>query len=202
TSKQSLSTCVNAGREQRLSNSLPRNTIMVSYAPLTQGQYEAFLRQGQVKHALKTALACCLATGLSYRFHLPNAELVPVFAFLIMTLGMPSPRHNWILTQIAIIVSAIASALILLAFRDALFLYLAVTLLWIFLCTLCSARFPLPATLGAMVSALGIFVFFEGTVGDALNFFVAYSINWFVGGASVVAVDTLLWPFTTRKVFV
>src|SRR5690349_1329616 len=150
---------------------------MVSSAPLTQDQYESFLRQGQVKHALKTALACCLATGMSYRFHLANGQLVPLFAFLIMTL-------------VAIVISAIASALILLAFRDALFLYLTVTLLWIFLCTLLNARFPLPATLGAMVSALGIFMFFEGTVGDALSFYVAYAINWFVGGASVVAVDT------------
>ena len=66
------------------------------------------------------------------------------------------------------------SALILVAFRDAPFLYLAVTLLWIFICLLFSNWFPLPATLAAMVSALGIFVFFQGTVGDALRFYVAY----------------------------
>jgi hypothetical protein len=37
---------------------------MVSTATPSE-QLQAFLRQGQVKHALKTALACCLATTLA-----------------------------------------------------------------------------------------------------------------------------------------
>jgi hypothetical protein len=150
---------------------------------------------------VKTALACCLATGLSYLFRVRGGQLAPVFAYLLMTLGMPSPRVNWLLTQLAIAVSAIASAVILLVFRDALFLYLAVTLLWIFTCMLFSNWFPLPATLGAMVSALGIFTFFQGTVGDTLRFYVAYGLNFLIAGFSVVVVNSLLWPFTTQKVF-
>src|SRR5262249_38603226 len=178
-----------------------RGTRMVSTSLPTEGLYEASLRQGQVKHALKTALACCLATGLSYLFRLPSGQLAPVFAYLLLTVGMPSPRLNWLLAQLGIAVSAIASALILLALRDAPFLYLAVTLLWIFTCMLFTDWFPLPATLGAMVSALGIFVFFQGTVGATLTFFVAYGINFLITGFSVVVVNTLLWPFTTQKVF-
>jgi hypothetical protein len=167
-----------------------------------EGLYEASLRQGQVKHAVKTALACCLAAGLSYRFRVPSGQLSPVFAYLLLTIGMPSPRLNWVLTLLGIVASALGSAVILVAFRDAIFLYLAVTLLWIFTCLLFANRFPLPATLAAMVSALGVFVFFQGTTGDALTFYVAYGRNWLIGGFAVVAVDTLLWPFTTRKVFV
>src|SRR4029077_14847138 len=174
---------------------------MVSTAQPSERLYEASLRQGQVKHALKTALACCLATGPSYLFPLPSGQRAPVFAFLLLTMGMPSPRLNWLLAQLGIAVSAIASAFILLAFRDALFLYLTVTLLWIFTCLLFSNWFPLPATLAAMVSALGIFVFFQGTVGDALRFYVAYGFNFLVGGFSVVVVHTLLWHWNTRKVF-
>jgi hypothetical protein len=64
-----------------------------------------------------------------------------------------------------------------------------------------SQRFALPGTLGAMVSALGIFVFFHATVGDTLSFYVGYGVNFLIGGFSVVVVDTLLWPFTTRKIF-
>ena len=64
-----------------------------------------------------------------------------------MTLGMPSPRLNWLLALLGIAVSAVVSGLILVAFRDALFLYLAVTLLWIFTCLLFSNWYPLPATL-------------------------------------------------------
>jgi uncharacterized membrane protein YccC len=175
---------------------------MASTALATEGLYEASLRQGQVKHALKTALACCLAAGLSYLFRLPAGQLAPVFAYLLLTLGMPNPRLNWLLAQVAIAIGALGSALILVAFRDALFLYLALTLVWIFTVLLFSNWFSLPATLGAMVSALGIFVFFQGTVGDALRFYVAYGFNWLIGGFSVVVVDTLLWPNTTRKVFV
>jgi hypothetical protein len=171
---------------------------------VTDHLYETSLRQGQVKHALKTAVACCLATGVSYAYfsRLPSGQLAPVFAYLLMTVGMPSPRLDWLLTLLAIAVSAVASALILVAFRDALFLYLAVTLLWIGFCLLFSSRFSLPATLGAMVSALGIFVFFQGTVGDALRFYVAYELNFLIGGFSVVVVHTLVWPLNTPKVFV
>jgi len=104
--------------------------------------------------------------------------------------------------MLSIVASAVTSAVILVVFRDALFLYLAVTMVWIFACLLFSNWFPLPATLGAMVSALGIFAFLQGTVGGALWFYVAYALNWFIGGASVVVVDALVWPFTTRKVFV
>src|SRR5262245_58867270 len=171
---------------------------MAPTAPPNEGPYEASLRQGQVKHALKTALACCLAAGLSYLLRLPSGQLAPVFAFLLLTAGMPSPRLNWLLALFAITVSSVGSALILPAFRDALFLYLAVTLLWIFTVLLFSNWFSLPATMGAMVSALGIFVFFQGTVGDTLTFYVAYGLNWFIGGFSVVVVNTLLWPNTTR----
>jgi uncharacterized membrane protein YccC len=174
---------------------------MVSNAPPSEGLYEASLRQGQVKHAVKTALACCLATGLSYFFRLPSGQLAPVFAYLLLTLGMPSPRLNWLLTQIGIVVSAIGSAIILIVFRDAHFLYLAVTLLWIFTCLLFTNWFPLPATLGAMVSALGIFAFFQGTVGDAILFYVHYGLNFLIAGFSVVVINSLLWPFTTQTVF-
>jgi hypothetical protein len=166
-----------------------------------EGLYEASLRQSHVKHAVKTALACCLAAGLSYFFRLRSGQLAPVFAYLLMTSGMPSPRLNWLLAQLGIALSAIVSALILLAFRDAHFLYLAVTLLWIFTCLLFSNWFPLPATLGAMVSAIGIFTFFQGTIGDTLRFYVAYGLNWLIAGFAVVVVNSLLWPFTTQKVF-
>jgi hypothetical protein len=174
---------------------------MVSTAPPSEGLYETSLRQGQVKHALKTALACSLATGLSYFFRLRAGQLAPVFAYLLLTMGMPSPRLNWLLAQLGIVVSAIGSALILVAFRDAPFLYLAVTLLWIFTCLLFSNWFAVPATLAAMVSAIGIFVFFQGTVGDTLRFYVAYGLNWLIAGFSVVVVNSLLWPFTTQQVF-
>jgi uncharacterized membrane protein YccC len=184
----------------RVHTSLAAKSVMASTAPLTGGRYEESLRRGQVKHGLKTALACCLATGLSYVFRLPSGQLAVVFAYLIMTMGMPSPRLNWLLAQIAIVISALVSALILVALGDVLLLYLAATLLWIFFCMLFSNWFALPATLGAMVSALGIFVFFDGTVGDALSFYVGYGANFLIGGFSVVVVDTLLWPFTTRKI--
>jgi len=174
---------------------------MVSTAPPSERLYEAFLHQGFVKHALKTALACCLATGLSHYFHLPSGQLAPVFAYLLLTMGMPSPRLNWLLTQLAIGISAIVSALLLVAFGAAPFLYLAVTLLWIFTCLLFTNWFPLPATLGAMVSAIGIFVIFRGTVGATLSFYVAYWLNFLIAGFSVVVVHTLLWPLNTSQVF-
>src|SRR5262249_13750786 len=134
----------------------------------TEDLYQVSLRQGHVKHAVKTALACCLATTLMYVFHLRSGEFASVFVFLLMSIGMPSPRLNWLLTQTAIIISAIVSALLVVVFQPQPFLYLIVTLLWIFMCLLLTTRFPLPATLGAMVSAIGIFVVLHGTVGDAL----------------------------------
>ena len=51
------------------------------------------------------------------------------------------------------------------------------------------------------MSALGIFAFFQVTVGAALWFYVAYGLNWLIAGFAVVVVNTLLWPFTTQKVF-
>src|SRR5271157_4022931 len=139
------------------------NTIMTSTAPQREGLFEASLRQGQIRHALKTALACCLATGLTYFFHLAAGEFAPIFVVIIMALGMPSPRLNAILGQFAIAVSAVVSALLLITFHDAPFLYLSVTLVWIFTCLLFTSRFPLPGSMGSMVSAIGIFVFSQGT---------------------------------------
>ena len=118
-----------------------------------------------------------------------------------MALGMPSPRLNAILGQFAIAVSAVASALLVIAFHDVPFLFLSVTLVWIFTCLLFTSRFPLPGSMGSMVSAIGIFVFSQGTVGETLAFYVAYGIDWFVGSFSVIVVNTLIWPRTTEKVF-
>ena len=174
---------------------------MISTAAQSERRYEASLHEGQLKHALKTALSCCLATALAFYFHLPSRELAPVFAYLLMTIGMPSPRLNWLLTQLAIAVSAIASAIVLVAFGGAFFVYLALTLLWIFTCMLFTSRFSLPATMGAMESALGIFVFLQGGMGGALNFYVGYSLNFLIGGFSVFVVHTLLWQPNTRRVF-
>src|SRR5260370_35060162 len=114
------------------------------------------LFRSQVRHALKTALGCCLATALSFFFHLPSGQLAPVFVYLLMTLGMPSPRLNWVLAQLAIVVSALVSALVLVAFGAAPFLYLALRLLWIFTCVLFTNWFSLPGTRSAMADALGI----------------------------------------------
>src|SRR2546430_2085246 len=83
---------------------------MVSTAAQSERLYEEALRRGQVRHALKTALGCCLATALSFFFHLPSGQLAPVFAYLLMTLGMPSPRLNWLVSQLAIVVSARVAA--------------------------------------------------------------------------------------------
>jgi uncharacterized membrane protein YccC len=172
-----------------------------SAAP-TDSLYEASLRQGRVKHAVKTALACCLATGLAYFFHLRSGEFAPVFVFLLMSIGMPSPRLNWLLAQTAIVISAIVSAILLVVFHATPFLYLMLTLLWIFTCLLLSTRFPLPATMGAMVSAIGIFVVLHGTVEETLLFYVRYALDYLVAGFSVVTVHTLLWPVNTRALFV
>ena len=167
---------------------------MVAAAPTSKHPYEAFLRQGQIKHALKTGLACCLAITLSYIFHLSSQQLAVIFAFLLMTMGMPSPRLNWLLVQLAIVISAIVSALLLVAFGGAYFLYLTLTLLWIFVCLLFSNWFPLAATLGAMLSAIGIFVNLHGNLGKALAFFATFELNFLVAGFSVVVVHTLIWP--------
>ncbi len=175
---------------------------MVSTEPPSEPLHEAFLHQGKVKHALKTALACCLATGLAYRFHMSSVQLAPVLAFILMTLGMPSPRLNWLLAQVATAISAIVSGLILVAFGPASFLYLALTLLWIFTCLLFSNWLPLPATLSAMVSAIGLFVNFHGGVGATLNFFYfGYELNLLFAGFSVVVVHTLIWPMNTPQLF-
>src|SRR5207245_2522892 len=101
----------------------PGNTSMVSTAAQSERLYEASLRQGQVKHALKTALGCGLATAFSFFFHLPSGQFAPLFAYLLMTIGMPSPRLNWLLSQLAIVVSAVVSALVLVAFGAAPFVY-------------------------------------------------------------------------------
>ena len=170
-------------------------------APQSERLYEASLRQGQVRHALKTALGCCLATALSYYFHVPSGQFAPIFVYMLMTIGMPSPRPNWLLAQLAIVVSGVVSALVLVAFSAAPFVYLTLTLLWIFTCVLFTNWFSFPATMGAMTSALGIFVFFQGGVGGALSFFVAYALNFLIAGFSLVFVDTLLWELSTRKVF-
>src|SRR5215470_14559224 len=174
---------------------------MVSAAAQDEPFYETSLRQSQVKHAVKTALGCCVATILTFYFHVSSGQLSPVFAFLLMTLGMPSPRLNWLLSQLAIVGSAIVSAFLLVTLWSALPLYLAMTLAWVFTCVLFQNRFPLPATLGAMVSALGIFVFYEGGVGAALGFYVDYAENFFIAGFSVVVVHTLLWQLNTRRLF-
>ena len=174
---------------------------MTSTAPQREDLFEESLRQGQIRHALKTALACCLATALTYFFHLAAGEFAPIFVVIIMALGMPSPRLNAILGQFAIAVSAVVSALLVIAFHDVPFLFLSVTLVWIFTCLLFTSRFPLPGSMGSMVSAIGIFVFSQGTVGETLAFYVAYGIDWFVGGFSVIVVNTLIWPRTTEKVF-
>jgi len=170
-------------------------------APVSDTLYETILRQGQIKHALKTALACCLATGLAYVFHVSSGELAPVFVFLLMSLGMPSPRLNWLLVQSAVVISAFISAVLLVTFHPAPFLYVILTLLWIFTCLLFTNWFRLAATMGAMVSAIGIFVVLHGTVGATLTFYASYAFNYLIAGFSVVVVHTLLWPFNTRRVF-
>src|SRR5262245_11350081 len=163
--------------------------------------YQVSLRQGHVKHAVKTALACCVATTLMYFFHLRSGEFAPVFVFLLMSIGMPSPQLNWLLAQTAIIISAFVSGILVVVCHPEPFLYLIFTLLWIFICLLFTTRFPLPATMGAMVSAIGIFVVLHGTVGDALWFYRAYVLDFMIAGFSVLVVHTLFWSANTRWVF-
>src|SRR5438046_9050338 len=109
---------------------------MVSTAAQSERLYEEALREGQARHALKTALGCCLATALSFFFHLPSGQLAPVFAYLLMTLGLPSPRPNSVLTQLPIVVNALVSALVIVAFGAAPVLYPARTLPRICTCVL------------------------------------------------------------------
>lgn len=175
---------------------------MASTVLPSESLFAESLRQGQVRHALKVGLACTLATATAYYFHLRSEQLAPLFAFILFTLGMPSPRMNWLLTQIAVIIGAIGSSIIIVYFHQNLFLYLALTLCWIFSCLLLSGWLPLPATLAGMISAIGVFTFLEGNVGAALDFFQDYISNFFVGGLSVVAVHTFIWPLNTPKVFV
>jgi hypothetical protein len=163
--------------------------------------YIEALRRSQVKHALKTGLACCIATGLVHIFHLSAGQLAPVLTFLLFTTGMPSPRMNWLLTLVAVAINALGSVIILLLFHQTLFLYLALTLLWIFACLLFASWFPIPATLGAMVSAIGVFTFFHGTVGATLDFFGDYLLNFLAVGFAIVTVHTLIWPLNTPSIF-
>jgi len=174
---------------------------MVPTAAQSEPLYEASVRRGQVKHALKTALSCCLATTLSFFFHVPSGQFAPIFVYMLMTVGMPSPRPNWLLAQLAIMISGVVSALVLVAFGAAPFIYLTLTLLWIFTCILFTNWFSFPGTMGAMTSGLGIFMFFQGGREGALSFYVAYALNFLIAGFSLVVVDTLLWEASTRKVF-
>ncbi len=175
---------------------------MASTVPSSERRFEESLKQGQVRHAIKVALACSLATVVTYYFLVPSGQLAALFAFLLMSLGMPSPRMNWLLTQLAIMVSAVVASIILFYFHEALFLYLALTLLWIFACLLLSGWLPLPATMAGMIAAISIYTFLEGDVGAALDFFVDYTLNFFIGGVCIVAVHSLIWPFNTPKLFV
>ena len=174
---------------------------MAANAPPSERLHETFLRHGQVRLALKTSLACCLATGLSYCFHLTDAQLAPLLAFLFMTRGLPNPSLNWLLAQVAIEISAVVSAFLLLALEGAPFLYVPLTLLLIFTFILFANWFSLPATLGALVSAIGIFVKLYGTVDATLDFYKSYELSCLFAGFSVVVVHTLLWPLNTSQVF-
>ena len=52
-----------------------------------------------------------------------------------------------------------------------------------------------------MASAIGIFVFAMGTVGETLAFYVTFAQNFFFAGCTVVLVQTLIWPHATQRVF-
>lgn len=162
---------------------------------------EIVLREGRVKHALKTALACCLAATLTYYFHLANGQMSAVFAFMLLTLGMPTPRLNWLMSHVTTTFSSLVSGLILIAFHDAPVLYVSLTLLWIFICVLFANWFPLPASLAAMSSAIGLFMGLETTIGATLDFFVDYQATFFMGGFSTALFYTLLWPASLQKTF-
>jgi hypothetical protein len=163
--------------------------------------HATFLRAGKVKYALKTGLACCLATFLAYYFHIASIELAPVLTYLFMVKGLPNPSLTWLQALVAVVISACVSGLLLVAFAGAPFLFVALTLLWIFIVLLFCNWFPLPAVTGAMVPAIGIFVKFHGTVGATLSFFLNYSVALLFAGLSVIAVRTLIWPLNTPKIF-
>ena len=163
--------------------------------------HQELLRQGQVRHAIKTALACCLAISLALLFRLQSPQLAPVLAFLLLTQGMPSPGLNWLFTQLAVGISSVVCALVLVLFASAPLLYLAATLLWIFTWILFTRWFPFAATLAALVAAISIFVTLRGSVGATLSFLVDYSLNWVVAGFSGLLVHTLLWPSNTQELF-
>ena len=176
-------------------------TATLDPAPAGEHLYRESLRQTRVKHAIKTGLACCLCIFISYVFHLPGPELGPTLAFVLMTVGMPAPRINWFLTQVGVIISAIVSGLILVISQTNPSLFLMLTLLWIFFCLLFTNWFRFPPIFVAMISAIGIFTAFMGTVEDTLNFYVAFVLNWLVAGFSVVVIETLLWPLNTTSSF-
>jgi hypothetical protein len=160
-----------------------------------------YLHAGKVKYALKTALACCLATFFAFYVHIDSMELAPVLAYLFMVKGLPNPNLNWLLALVAVVISSCVTALLLVAFAGTPFLFVALTLLWIFIVLLFCNWFPLPAVTGAMVPAIGIFVKIHGTVGDTLSFFLNYSVALLFAGISVIAVRTLIWPLNTAKTF-
>jgi hypothetical protein len=174
---------------------------MDSIASPREHLHEAFLRQGKVKYALKTALACCLTTFLAYYFHIASIELAPVLTYLFMVKGAPNPNLTWLQAMIAVVISTSVSALLLVAFGGSPFLFVALTLLWIFIFLLLSNWFPLPAVTGAMVSAIGLFVKIHGTVDATLSFFWDYSIALLLAGFSLIVVRTLIWPLNNQKIF-
>src|SRR5258708_27423685 len=153
---------------------------MVSNAATSEHTYEESVRQGQVKHALKTGLACSIATALSYFYQPDNGQLATVFAYLLMTTGMPYPRRNWLQTQLAVTTSAIVSAVLLVAFATSPLVYLSVTLAWIFTCLLFTGGVPLAASLAAMISTIGIFTAFRRTVDETLTFYISYVVNFLI----------------------
>jgi hypothetical protein len=174
---------------------------MDSIASPREHLHETFLRQGKVKYALKTALACCLAAFLAYYFHIASIELAPVLTYLFMVKGSPNPNLTWLQAMVAVVISSCVSSLLLVAFGGAPFLFVALTLVWIFTFLLFSNWFSLPAVTGAMVSAIGVFVKFHGTVDATLSFFVDYSIALLFAGFSLIAVRTVIWPLNTPKIF-
>ena len=50
---------------------------MASTVLPSESLFQESLRQGQVRHAIKVALACCLATATAYYFHLRSEQLAP-----------------------------------------------------------------------------------------------------------------------------
>ena len=163
--------------------------------------HQEVVRQGQVKHAIKTALACCVAIYLALLCGLQSPQLAPVLAFLLMTTGMPRPGLNWLVTQLAVGISSVVCAFALVLLAHAPVLSLVATLLWIFTCILFTRWFPFAATYAALVAAIALFVAVRGSAGATLSFLVNYSLNWVVAGFSGLLVHTLLWPSNTQDLF-